>query len=64
MKFVFSAALRFSFMNPDSKRMAQKDFVFYTYTKPRQLTHKSVELKSWSRRKVTADSSKNETIKE
>lgn len=33
-------------------------------TKPRYLTQNSLELKSWSRRKVTADSTKNKTIRE
>lgn len=42
--------------------MAEKHFV--SYTKPRQLMQNSLELKSWSRRKVTADSTNSKTIKE
>lgn len=41
--------------------MVQTRFVFYT--KPRQLIQNSLELQIWSGRKITADSTKNKTIK-
>lgn len=60
LKFVFSAPLWLPFRK--SKEIAQEDF--RSNTKPMYLTQNSLELKSWSRKKVTADSTKNKAIKE